>query len=108
MGSLIADVVLLTIMLIGLLPPRFGGGDAIGLDRVLWKQVRYLPFSLWYSKFTDVSFVRKGIVWLLAAIIVEIPPTVHLYILLSPSFSLISISSQVFICLDLNGSFLSP
>ncbi|KAF8498242.1 hypothetical protein F5888DRAFT_233792 [Russula emetica] len=62
MGSLIADVVLLLIMLVGLLRLRFGAGDALGLERVLWKQ---------------------GLIWLLIAIVFEIPPT-------------------VFICLDLN------
>ncbi|KAF8498241.1 hypothetical protein F5888DRAFT_233899 [Russula emetica] len=62
MGSLVADVVLLLIMLIGLLRLRFGAGDALGLERVLWKQ---------------------GLIWLLIAIVCEIPPT-------------------VFICLDLN------
>jgi hypothetical protein len=46
MGSLIADVVLLLIMLIGLLRLRFGSGDVVGLERVLWKQVRRLPLSL--------------------------------------------------------------
>jgi hypothetical protein len=39
MGSLIADVVLLLIMLIGLLRLRFGSSDAFGLELVLWKQV---------------------------------------------------------------------
>ncbi len=46
MGSLIADVVLLLMMLIGLLRLRFGAGNVIGLERVLWKQVRWLWFSL--------------------------------------------------------------
>ncbi|KAF8498216.1 hypothetical protein F5888DRAFT_1693628 [Russula emetica] len=60
MGSLIADVVLLLIMLIGLLRLRFGAGDGFNLERVLWKQ---------------------GLIWLLLAIVCEIPPTVHLSIL---------------------------
>ena len=40
MGSLIADVVLLIIMLVGLLRLRFGADNASGLERILWKQVR--------------------------------------------------------------------
>jgi hypothetical protein len=47
MGSLIADVLLLVIMLVGLLRLRFGSGHSFGLERVLWKQVRCLRFSLW-------------------------------------------------------------
>jgi hypothetical protein len=39
MGSLIADVVLLLIMLIGLFRLPFGAGDAFGLERVLRNQV---------------------------------------------------------------------
>ena len=45
MGSLIADVVLLLIMLVGLLHIRFAAGDRrFGLERVLWNQVRFLRF----------------------------------------------------------------
>ncbi|KAI0274156.1 hypothetical protein BGY98DRAFT_93753 [Russula aff. rugulosa BPL654] len=62
MSSLIADVLLLVIMLVGLLRIRFGSGNTFGLERVLWKQ---------------------GVIWLLFAIVCEIPPT-------------------VFVCLDLN------
>ena len=40
MGSLIADVVLLVIMLIGLLRLRFGASEVFGLERILWKQVQ--------------------------------------------------------------------
>jgi hypothetical protein len=91
MGSLIADVVLLFIMLIGLLRIRFRAGDSYGLERVLWNQVRWLRFLQrnLAANFTDVIFVRKGLVWLLIAIVCEIPPTVRLYIPLSPPFSLI-------------------
>ncbi len=41
MSSLVADVVLLLIMLIGLLRLLIGSGAAFGLGRVLWKQVRW-------------------------------------------------------------------
>ncbi|KAF8498214.1 hypothetical protein F5888DRAFT_1693597, partial [Russula emetica] len=57
MGSLIADVVLLLIMLVGLLRLHFGAGDGFNLERVLWKQ---------------------GLIWLLIAIVCEIPPTVFI------------------------------
>jgi len=56
LGSLIADVLLLLIMLIGLFRLPLGEGDAFGLERILWNQVRWLRFSLWCSKFTDVIF----------------------------------------------------
>jgi hypothetical protein len=56
MGSLIADVVLLLIMLVGLFRLSFEAGDAFGIKRVLQNQVRWLWFSLWCPKFTDVVF----------------------------------------------------
>ncbi|KAF8498240.1 hypothetical protein F5888DRAFT_233691 [Russula emetica] len=68
MGSLIADVVLLLIMLIGLLRLPFGAGDALGLERVLWKQ---------------------GLIWLLIAIVFEIPPTVFIFLDLNEPMSYI-------------------
>ncbi|KAF8498243.1 hypothetical protein F5888DRAFT_233963 [Russula emetica] len=68
MGSLIADVVLLLIMLIGLLRLRFGAGDALSLERVLWKQ---------------------GLIWLLIAIVFEIPATVFIFLDLNEPMSFI-------------------
>jgi hypothetical protein len=56
MGSLIADVVLLLIMLVGLFRLPLGAGEAFGLGRVPRNQVRWFRFSLWCSKFTDVIF----------------------------------------------------
>ncbi len=41
MSSLIADIVLLLIMLIGLLRLLVGSGTAFDLGRVLWIQVRW-------------------------------------------------------------------
>ncbi len=41
MSSLVADIVLLLIMLIGLLRLLIGSGAAFGLGRVLLKQVRW-------------------------------------------------------------------
>ena len=40
LGSLITDVVLLLIMLVGLFRLRFGAGDEFHLERILRKQVR--------------------------------------------------------------------
>ncbi len=60
MCSLIADILSLLIMLIGLFRLPLGEGDAFGLERILWNQVRWLRFSLWCSKFTDVIFCLKG------------------------------------------------
>lgn len=57
MASLVADVVLLLIMLIGLFRPPFGAGGALSLERVLQKQ---------------------GLIWFLLAVICEIPPTVFI------------------------------
>jgi hypothetical protein len=42
-GSLVSDIGLLLIMLIGLLPLR---GDVFVLGRTLWKQVRWWQFPL--------------------------------------------------------------
>ncbi|KAF8498244.1 hypothetical protein F5888DRAFT_1693928 [Russula emetica] len=68
MGSLIADVVLLLIMLVGLLRLHFGAGDAFGLERVLWKQ---------------------GLIWLSLAIVFEIPATVFISLDLNEPMSYI-------------------
>jgi hypothetical protein len=45
-SSLLSDVVLLLIMLIGLLPLYREGGGAFTLARTLWKQVRRRQFPL--------------------------------------------------------------
>jgi hypothetical protein len=44
-GSLVSDLALLFIMLIGLLRLRREAGDAFALGRTLWKQVRWWRFS---------------------------------------------------------------
>ena len=65
-------------MLIGLLRLRFGTGKTFGLGRVLWKQVRWLRFSfVVFQIYRRGFFVRKGLIWLLLAIVFEIPPTVR-------------------------------
>ena len=42
-------------------------------------------------EFTDVNFVRQGLIWLLIATIAEVPPVVRLVILWDRSFFLITI-----------------
>jgi hypothetical protein len=44
--TLITDVLLLLIMLIGLLRMRLEAGGALSLGRILWKQVQWWQFSL--------------------------------------------------------------
>ena len=53
-------------------------------------------------------YVRQGLIWLLIATIVEVPPVVRLVILWDHSFAHHCFTSQVFILLNLNGKFLPP
>ncbi|KAH9984324.1 hypothetical protein BJV74DRAFT_886495 [Russula compacta] len=63
----ITDIVLLSIMLAGLLRLRRHGGGSFGLARLLWKQ---------------------GLIWLLLAIVAEVPPLVLLILNLNVPFDL--------------------
>jgi hypothetical protein len=45
-GSLVTDLSLLLIMLLGLLRLRVVSGGAFSMGRFLWKQVRWWQFSL--------------------------------------------------------------
>ncbi|KAH9954843.1 hypothetical protein BC827DRAFT_1240399 [Russula dissimulans] len=65
--TLITDVVLLVIMLIGLIRFRQCGGGTFGLGRLLWKQ---------------------GVIWLFLASIAEVPPTVFICLNLNYPFNL--------------------
>jgi len=65
--TLITDVILLVIMLVGLIRIRQYGGGAFGLGRLLWKQ---------------------GVIWLLLATIAEVPPTVFICLNLNYPFNL--------------------
>jgi len=56
-STLITDIVLLLVMLIGLLRLRLDGGGMLSLGRILWKQ---------------------GVVWLFFATVAEVPPVVFL------------------------------
>ncbi|KAH9984717.1 hypothetical protein BJV77DRAFT_952471, partial [Russula vinacea] len=75
-ASLVTDVLLLVIMLVGLLRARIGAG-AFGLGRILWKQ---------------------GLVWLLLATIAELPPSlgrIHNQLLTPSSTQIIQTPSMI-------------
>jgi len=61
----VTDIALLLIMLVGLLRLRYHGNDMFGLTQVLWKQ---------------------GVIWLLLALVAEIPPVVFIILKLNVSF----------------------
>jgi len=65
--TLITDIILLLIVLIGLLRLLHDGGGSFALGRLLWKQ---------------------GVIWLLIATAVEVPPTVFVILNLNASLNL--------------------
>ncbi|KAI9455867.1 hypothetical protein F5148DRAFT_1369800 [Russula earlei] len=86
-ATLITDIGLLLIMLIGLLRIRRYGGVTFGLGRLLWRQVQSsLPCC---SSFVDVLSIPKGVIWLILASIAEIPPMVLIYLNLNYPLNLI-------------------
>jgi hypothetical protein len=75
--TLITDIVLLLIMLIGLLRLLHGSGGSFALGRLLWKQVGSRPSHFAVSQFTYLfPLPTKGVIWLLIATLAEVPPTV--------------------------------
>ena len=92
-ASLLTDVVLLLIMLIGLLRLRLGAGGAFGLRRLLWNQVRWWSFflALIYTVSLMRISIQKGIIWLILATAAEVPTSVRLPILFHLFFLLIAI-----------------
>ncbi|KAH9984723.1 hypothetical protein BJV77DRAFT_1071892 [Russula vinacea] len=76
LGTLIADIALLLIMLIGLLRMRREGGGAFAMGRTLWKQ---------------------GLLWLLLATVGETPSAVLLVLNLNSSLNLITQSPGMII-----------
>ncbi|KAI9441047.1 hypothetical protein F5148DRAFT_1258649 [Russula earlei] len=85
--TLITDIVLLLIMLVGLLRIRRYGGVTFGLGRLLWRQVQ--SSLLCCSSFVDVLSIPKGVIWLILASIAEIPPTVLISLNLNCTFLLL-------------------
>jgi hypothetical protein len=75
-STLITDIVLLLIVLIGLLPLLHDRGGSFALGRLLWKQVRSGRSRFTVSQFTYLFPLPKGVIWLLIATVVEVPPTV--------------------------------
>ena len=79
--SLVTDLVLLVIMLLGLfrMCVRLGGRFALG--DFLWKQVgdNSSP-SLSYPTFSNGLLACEGVIWLLLATAAEVPPMVRLAI----------------------------
>jgi hypothetical protein len=74
--TLITDIALLIMVLVGLLRLH-GGGGSFALGRLLWKQVGWGDSSSpWCSRFTDLLSFLKGVIWLLIATVAEVPPTV--------------------------------
>ena len=76
-------------MLIGLLRMRLKAGSVFGLAHILWKQVGWWQRSL---AVIALIFVSKGLIWLLLAIVAEVPTSVRLVITLATFFLLIAIS----------------
>ncbi|KAF8496189.1 hypothetical protein F5888DRAFT_414485 [Russula emetica] len=66
-SSLVTDVVLLLIMVVGLLRLRIGEGGAFGVGRVLWNQ---------------------SLIWLFLATIAEVPPTVFMILNLNDAMNI--------------------
>jgi hypothetical protein len=82
--SLVSDVVLSLVMLVGLLRlhPRI---SHFGLGRVLWNQVRWWWF-LSAINLLILIFVHKSLSWLFLATVAEVPPAVSPAIRFGHSF----------------------
>jgi hypothetical protein len=77
--ALVTDIVLLTIMLIGLARMRRHGGGTMALGRLLWKQVGRCSKSSWQppcSRLIENISIRKGVIWLVVSVVAELTPTV--------------------------------
>lgn len=98
--TLITDIILLLIMLIGLLRLRRYGVGTFGLGQLLWKQVGISKCGSSGSSFANA--VYKGVIWLFIATIAEVTPVVCPGFVVSLHISYCS-TLQVFISLDLNG-----
>ena len=86
-ASLITDIILLLIVLIGLLRLLHNGGGSFGLGRLLWKQVGSGRSHIPVPRFTYLFPLPKGVIWLLMATIAEVPPMVCPASFLSVSFT---------------------
>ena len=75
-ASLITDIILLIIVLIGLLRLFNDCGGSFALGCLLWKQVGSGRSRFAVSRFTYLFSLPKGVIWLLIATVAEVPPTV--------------------------------
>src|SRR5260221_12489877 len=82
--TIVTDIVLLLIMVVGLLYLHRYGDGKFGLAGLLRKQVRCWWFLLVICT-PNVLIFLKGVFWLLLAIVTEIPPGVSLLHFLSLS-----------------------
>jgi hypothetical protein len=102
------DILSFSIMLVGLLRMRRETTDASSLGRFLWKQVRWFRFSpavILPHLLMRIS-TRQGLFWIMIAALTEVPTVVRLAFHLDCPILLITL--QVFMILDLNGSFSFP
>jgi hypothetical protein len=103
-ATLITDIVLLLIVLIGLVRLLHDSGGSFALGRLLWKQVGSGRSYSAVPQFTYLFPLLKGVIWLVIATVAEIPPTVCPTSFLVCLFLPITMqTSQVFITLNLNG-----
>ena len=85
----VTDISLLLIMLVGLFRLRSDGMGIVGLAQVLWRQV--IPVLASCGSFNSLIYIfhfGKGIIWLLLAMVSEVPPMVGLTNFALVSFSL--------------------
>jgi hypothetical protein len=92
-ATLVTDVALLLIMLIGLLRIRLDAGGAFALSHILWKQVLWsqVLLAVIIADLLMSISVCKGLIWLFVATSAEVPSTVCLDNLLHPFILLIVI-----------------
>ena len=95
-------------MLVGLLRMRRETTDTSNLGRFFWKQVRWFQFSpaVILPHLPMRLSTCQGLFWIMIATLIEVPTVVRLALLLDCPVLLIT--SQVFMILDLNGSFSFP
>lgn len=74
--TLITDIVLLLIVLIGLLRLLHDSGGSFALGRLLWKQVGLGRILFSESQFIYLFPLPKGVIYLLIATVAEVTPTV--------------------------------
>ena len=74
--ALVTDIILLFIMLIGLSRVRSHGGGTMSLGRLLWNQVWHCKSANCRAFDSPVYFNRKGVIWLVVAVVAELTPTV--------------------------------